>query len=102
MLIEVQPEAEKPEALVGAGRQQHQKLLHDALERDGSKGTLVEKRTTPALAPPGSWACSSFCQEPAAEPPAGVRDLGLDPGAGSASATAAGVQFMITVSNANN
>lgn len=31
VLVEVQPEAQKPKAFIGAGRQQHQKLLHDAL-----------------------------------------------------------------------
>lgn len=33
VLVEVQPEAEKPKAFIGAGRQQHQKLPHDALRR---------------------------------------------------------------------
>lgn len=33
VLVEVQPEAKKPKAFIGAGRQQHQKLLHDALRR---------------------------------------------------------------------
>lgn len=31
MFIEVQPEAEKPETFIRAGRQQHQKLLHNTL-----------------------------------------------------------------------
>lgn len=32
VLVKVQPEAQEPETLIRAGRQQHQELLHDALE----------------------------------------------------------------------
>lgn len=38
MFVEVQPEAEKAETFIRAGRQQHQKLLHNALGRDHRRG----------------------------------------------------------------
>ena len=40
VLVEVQPEAQEAQALVGAGRQQHQELLHHALRRQRGARSL--------------------------------------------------------------
>ena len=50
VLVEVQPEAQEAQALVGAGRQQHQELLHHTL------GTGKEQERQQGLAPVAQWA----------------------------------------------
>lgn len=57
VLIEVQPEAQEAQALIGAGRQQHQELLHHALRRQ--RGALAQAQSEPPLQSPAGGSGSS-------------------------------------------
>lgn len=67
VLVEVQPEAQEAEALVGAGRQQHQELLHYTLRGQRGMCSLRRRRSSRRGAPWGF---------PAAPTLAGSRDQG--------------------------
>lgn len=45
VLVKVQPKAQEPETFIRTGRQQHQKLLHNPLQRNRKNKTVIAKRT---------------------------------------------------------
>lgn len=70
VLVEVQPEAQEAQALIGAGRQQHQELLYHALWRQ--RDALTQARSEPPL-------CRAPRRAPAVPTMAGSRDQGGTP-----------------------
>lgn len=69
VLIEVQPEAQEAQALIGAGRQQHQELLYHALWRRGMHS--LRRGQSPR--------CGALWGVPAVPTMAGSRDQGGTP-----------------------